>query len=171
MPRKRASSKPALKRAGEPTTHPTDDQPREPPSTAPEEPSRIAEPLPPPFKLRCQAATNLVKERTRSFKSAYRKYHKAGENLGRVTEREEKVIKVLDRPRPPMVRLPPEERLPKINLSEARLDRALHLLQDCSQAMWEAKEELFCAIIGSRNAQIARLRRLLRKHHVRESEG
>ena len=63
------------------------------------------------------------------------------------------------------------QRLKKIRLSEARLDKAAELVFDCSQTMWYAKEEVYCAMLASRNNQIKRLRQLLRKHHVRESEG
>ena len=99
-----------------------------------------------------------------------RSFYSSIDALGAVNEKADKALKVLDRPRPPRVRAPPAKRVKVINRWEARVDKALVDMMSRHVAMLEQKNRVVCSQLVSRDLQIARLRRLLRKHRIATGE-
>ena len=166
MPKKKSSSRSALKTEGEPPADPTD----------------ASEPtLPPPpstdlalggrdvvltGKLERRCAVAQIKAERRALTTLGREYNESVRQLRVHHDKAEKALEVLKRPRPPRIRLPPHKELAEICKWERRGDKAAAKASAAHVAMLEQQHRVACAIIVSRDCQIARLRRLLRKFKV-----
>ena len=128
-------------------------------------------PPPSPKKLERLAATRLVKQESRTLRPLIRSFYSSIDALGAVNEKAEKALAVLDRPKPPRVRAPPAKVVQVISRWEARVDKALVEMMSAHVAMLEQKNRVVGTQLASRDLQIARLRRLLRKHRIATSWG
>jgi len=166
MPKKQRRALCSLKPTDEVESEPAEVAEQPPAAALPPKPTSPGKPVPSPAKLRRQAAVALVKERCRECRVAEWKLQKSSDRLARITESQTKAMDVLERPRPPRVRLPPRKRQQMLNKMSIIADSARDAVIDCRQAHWVAKEDALYAIIASRNTELARLRSLLRKHCV-----
>ena len=121
-------------------------------------------------KLERLTATAVVKEEYRKLRPLVRSYFAAVDAMDAVSERAEKAMAVLDRPKPPRVVPPPEKKLKVLNTWEAMIDKATNKAHAAHVAMLEQKLMAVSAQLVSRDLQIGRLRRLLRKHRIATGE-
>ena len=178
MPRARGLGMPkkgAQRKASSPEEVPEPIASTEPPETAPppspsREPATHDEPPASPRKLERLTATAVVKEEYRKLRPLVRSYFAAVDAMDAVSERAEKAMAVLDRPKPPRVVPPPEKKLKVLNTLEAMIDKATNKAHAAHVAMLEQKLMAVCAQLVSRDLQIGRLRRLLRKHRIATGE-
>lgn len=112
----------------------------------------------------------MVKQEFSKLRPLVRSFNSSVDALGAVNEKAEKAMKVLDRPKPPLVRVPPEKQLRIISIWEARIDKATEEVNSARMAVLEQKLTVVCAQLVSRDMQIGRLRRLLRKHRIAMGE-
>lgn len=166
MPKKQSRARCPLKPTDEVESEPAGAAKQPPAPAPPPEPTSPGNPVYSRAKLRRQAAVALVKERMRECRVAEGKLQKASDRLAHITESQTKAMAALERPRPPLRRLPPQKRLQKYNKWQIIADSAMDAVIDCREAYWKAKQDALYAIIASRNTENARLRALLRKHRV-----
>ena len=149
-------------------------QPEPPVTTPPPSPSREPAtpdaPPPSPRKLERLTATRMVKQELRKLRPLVCSFNSAVDALGAVNEKAEKAMAVLDRPKPPRVRPPPEKQVKIISRWEATIDKATERMHSAHVAMLEQKVTAVRAQLVSRDMQIGRLRRLLRKHRIATGE-
>ena len=93
----------------------------------------------------------------RECRVAEGKLQKASDRLAHITESQTKAMAALERPRPPLRRLPPQKRLQKYNKWQIIADSAMDAVIDCREAYWKAKQDALYAIIASRNTENARV--------------
>ena len=174
MPRQRGLSNPRPKKkrppapqTGEEIAPPTPDA-ADPPPPAPDDagPPRT-DPSP---KLShaecCRAATKQVKRESAALGTLYKTLMMCYSASDNVATRCDKAMKVLDRQehskKPPR----PRQIVRRIEMWERREAAADHNIMVARLAVAEQREIVQCAVVVSRDMQIARLRALLRKHRI-----